>query len=98
VRGGGLGAPPGLKCPIVLESERLESVRSQAHVQFFQQVVLACPFPVALAFAESRIWGAAKMKRQTGFTLIELVIVLAIILIIAAVAIPCLTGAKINAK
>jgi type IV pilus assembly protein PilA len=38
------------------------------------------------------------MKRQKGFTLIELVIVLAIILIIAAVTIPCLTSAKINAN
>ena len=38
------------------------------------------------------------MKRQTGFTLIELLIVVAIILIIAAITIPSLTHAKINAN
>ena len=38
------------------------------------------------------------MKRQTGFTLIEMLIVIAIILIIAAITIPSLTGAKMNAN
>jgi type IV pilus assembly protein PilA len=38
------------------------------------------------------------MKRQKGFTLIEMLIVMAIILIIAAVTIPSLINAKINAN
>jgi prepilin-type N-terminal cleavage/methylation domain-containing protein len=38
------------------------------------------------------------MKRQKGFTLIEMLIVIAIILIIAAITIPSLTGAKMNAN
>ena len=38
------------------------------------------------------------MNCQKGFTLIELLIVLAIILIIAGIAIPSVTGAKINAN
>jgi prepilin-type N-terminal cleavage/methylation domain-containing protein len=37
------------------------------------------------------------MTRQGGFTLLELMIVVALIVIIAAVAIPSLTEAKINA-
>ena len=38
------------------------------------------------------------MKRQAGFTLIEMLIVIAIILIIAAVTIPSLTNMKMNAN
>ncbi len=38
------------------------------------------------------------MKSQTGFTLIEMLIVIAIILIIAAVTIPSLTNMKMNAN
>ena len=38
------------------------------------------------------------MKRQEGFTLMEMLIVIAIILIIAAVTIPSLTNAKMNAN
>jgi len=38
------------------------------------------------------------MTRQAGFTLIELLIVVALILIIAAITIPSLTQAKINAN
>jgi len=37
------------------------------------------------------------MKRQLGFTLMELLIVVALILIIAAITIPSMTAAKINA-
>ena len=38
------------------------------------------------------------MKRETGFTLIEMLIVVALILIIAAITIPSLIHAKINAN
>jgi type IV pilus assembly protein PilA len=58
------------------------------------------PFPDA----RSLLVGAAYcgrgmgMKRQKGFTLIEMLIVIAIILIIAAVTIPGLTNMKMNAN
>jgi len=38
------------------------------------------------------------MRRQVGFTLMELMIVVALILIVAAMAIPSMTEAKINAN
>lgn len=37
------------------------------------------------------------MKRQSGFTLLELMIVVALIMIIAAIAVPCFTDSKISA-
>jgi len=36
------------------------------------------------------------MKRQNGFTLLELMIVVTLIMIIAAIAVPCLTGSKMS--
>jgi len=38
------------------------------------------------------------MKNQTGFTLLELMIVIVLIMIIAAIAVPCLTDSKISAN
>ena len=42
--------------------------------------------------------GLNKKRKKKGFTLIELIIVLAIMSIIAAIAIPSLNGVKENAK
>jgi prepilin-type N-terminal cleavage/methylation domain-containing protein len=51
-----------------------------------------------LCFVAELFWhGGREMKHQRGFTLIEMLVVVAIILIIAAVTIPSMTGAKVHA-
>jgi type IV pilus assembly protein PilA len=67
----------------------------------FSQVKFFCArllFMAVLCFVAVFLQhGGPEMKHQRGFTLIEMLVVVAIILIIAAVTIPSMTGAKVHA-